>query len=38
MTNLDELTKEEREAVAKILAEMSTDGNSKKMSELLNVD
>jgi K+/H+ antiporter YhaU regulatory subunit KhtT len=38
MTNLDNLTKEEREAVAKILEEMSSNGVSEKMTELINSD
>lgn len=38
MTNLENLTKEEREAVVKILEEMSNNGSSEKMNELLNVD
>lgn len=38
MSNLENLTKEEREAVLKILNEMSTDGNSSTMDSLLYVD
>lgn len=38
MSNLENLTKEEREAVLKILNEMSTEGNSSTMDSLLYID
>lgn len=38
MTNLENLSKEEREAVIKILQEMSSSGSSEKMNELLLAD
>ena len=38
MSNLENLTKEERETVLKILNEVSTEGNSSTMDSLLYVD
>lgn len=38
MTSLENLSKEEREAVVKILQEMSSSGSSEKMNELLLAD
>lgn len=38
MTNLENLTKEEREAVAEILGQISSAGKSEKLNELINAD
>lgn len=38
MTNLENLTKEEREAVAEILGQISKAGTSEKLNELINAD
>ncbi len=38
MTNLENLTKEEREAVAEILGQISSTGKSEKLNELINTD
>ena len=38
MSNLENLTKEEKEAVLKILEEMSSEGSSKTMNTIINED